>query len=743
MSRSGVVGDEKAASSQPVSRGWSLVQLLGCSEAEVRLQTGQAAPISDSMKVPFVPLSTGTQRNASGLGWAGWTGLGSCVYELLRVVQAQIYLTVENEVEVAQFISSRPGSLQLTSSFHRALHQLPAVYDQTAYRRLIEDYGTHYLRRGSLGGSYRMLYMVDKDRFSEAEISEEKRSRCSQININLFIVKYYDSDCKQYQNAMKNALGGSSGLVQGLSNTVGGRPGFVAALSFIDVNNVNANGENYARWAGSVIENPVIIKTKLGPLDELVKGVPCAGVKRLHLQRALEDYQAEKEPCRCRACANGGRAQVLGTSCHCFCQPYTYGPTCQSGALVQQPEGGSGVDGGWSCWSGWSECRGGQRQRARRCDNPTPGPGGRGCTGNALQHQHHCLSRPPDGTHLHTAHVGREQGSTHCCHFHSPPFSPCSTVEPHCFEQDETPIRGCSDPPPMQNGYVQGLQQQFAAGTHAIYRCDVGYYLSGGDGTVRCGDDLRWEVTSLRCLRTVCGPPELGPGVSASPSQPSYSIGQQVTLSCPPHMALHGPPRITCDSGLNWDHHLSQVRCDAVPTVDTRPQVHCPAWKKLVGSACVCKMPYECSVCVCRVYQLPCHSLCVSPQGLSLPVCAMEQVSERRLRLTWCKLRSLQCLGKRFTLVNDSDCPPSPTLSPSKQLCGRCSPWETCDGSQSRCVCRSGGECSEPGIEFCVQPQGSDVEQTVSECQAGVWSCQGRTFTPTASWPCAGPSVAP
>eukprot|EP00061_Rhincodon_typus_P003706 g20767.t1 len=80
----------------------------------------------------------------------------------------QTYLTIENEVEVAQFTNSRPDKLEIPSSFHRELMQLPPTYDYGAYRRVIELYGTHYLRQGALGGKYSMLFMVDKDKMSKA-----------------------------------------------------------------------------------------------------------------------------------------------------------------------------------------------------------------------------------------------------------------------------------------------------------------------------------------------------------------------------------------------------------------------------------------------------------------------------------------------------------------------------------------------------------------------------------------------
>ncbi|XP_072373640.1 complement component C7-like [Scyliorhinus torazame] len=305
--------------------------------------------------------------------------------------KVQIYLHVENEVEVAQFISSRPEKLQIPSSFHRELFHLPAVYDHGAYRRIIELYGTHYLRQGSLGGKYNLLYMADKDKMTKSGITNEDMNECSGVAFNIIILRYKQKKCEEYKDALKAAMGNSTGHVRGLSSSVGGQARFLAALSVIDMNNPMSNTAVYQRWAGSVKENPVIIKQKLAPLHELVKDVPCAQVKRHYLRRAIEDYVNEVHPCQCRSCQNNGHAIVVGSACQCFCEPYTFGIACERGALAKEPESGSGVDGGWSCWTGWAACTNGRRQRSRRCNNPAPSRGGRNCVEDRLQSEK-CVS---------------------------------------------------------------------------------------------------------------------------------------------------------------------------------------------------------------------------------------------------------------------------------------------------------------------------------------------------------------
>ncbi|XP_059500947.1 complement component C7 isoform X2 [Stegostoma tigrinum] len=598
----------------------------------------------------------------------------------------QTYLTIENEVEVAQFSNSRPDKLQIPSSFHRDLMQLPAVYDYRAYRRVIELYGTHYLRKGALGGKYSMLFMVDKDKMSKADFSTMHSSSCSETSFNFIFISYEESKCEQYNEALRTAMGGSSGQMRGLSSTRGGRPAFVAALSLINVRDPQANSEVYQRWAASVKEYPVIINQKLAPLHELVKGVPCAGVKRHYLRRAIQQYIDELHPCKCRPCQNNGQAVVVGSSCQCFCKPYTFGVACEKGVLAQDQESGVGTAGGWSCWTEWTACLNDRRSRSRRCDNPPAGPGGRQCAGESSQSE-----RCEDGE-----------------------MDYLRQLEPHCFEMPIEPTSGCSAPPELENGAVQGLRAVYPVGSHAVYQCLTGYFFSEGDGTLRCGEDLHWEAKALECLRTVCAPPLLPADLIISPKKVSYRIGEAISLSCAGGSTLEGPSEILCDSSLQWSQDLSTIICDQEAVTQDPEPPQCAPWEKMKIGKCVCKMPYECS--------------------RSLPVCVVYGKTRRVMLLTLCKLLTLKCLGRHYELVAQSTCP-SPAPAPASR-CGSCSLGETCDEERVRCVCQPQEDCPAGGIRLCVLLEESEEKITVSECEAAVWRCHGRSFTIVASHPC-------
>ena len=54
------------------------------------------------------------------------------------------------------------------------------------------------------------------------------------------------------------------------------------------------------------------------------------------------------------------------------------------------------VDGNWGHWEHWSTCSvtcgGGNRQRFRACDSPSPANGGEPCSGERHQTDNHCNS---------------------------------------------------------------------------------------------------------------------------------------------------------------------------------------------------------------------------------------------------------------------------------------------------------------------------------------------------------------
>lgn len=79
-------------------------------------------------------------------------------------------------MEVAQFNNNNPEFLQLAEPFWKELSHLPSLYDYSAYRKLIDTYGTHYLQSGSLGGEYKVLFYLDTEQMKQSGRVFKKKS---------------------------------------------------------------------------------------------------------------------------------------------------------------------------------------------------------------------------------------------------------------------------------------------------------------------------------------------------------------------------------------------------------------------------------------------------------------------------------------------------------------------------------------------------------------------------------------
>ncbi|KAJ8285214.1 hypothetical protein GJAV_G00023610 [Gymnothorax javanicus] len=333
-------------------------------------------------------------------------------------------MIIKNEVEVGQFQNAPAAYLPLSEEFWKGLSALPTVYDYAAYRGLIKRYGTHFLSEGTLGGKYQVMLGVEAKSESEKSSFEEDFHECVTTRHNFLFFSWSTTRCKSFAKKIASSHGTSSSRTPVYPSIYGGDPAYIAGLSLIDLQDPAANMNMYSKWAGSVKNFPTIIKPKARPLHELVKEVPCAAVKRLHLKRAIEEYQTEEHPCRCKPCQNNGLPVLSGTTCSCVCKKETYGPACEYGTVMDEQPGV--IHGDWTCWSDWSSCSQGQRSRTRSCSNPYPSGGGKHCNGESAERKS-CEDEDLQHQRL---------------------------MEPHCFDPSLSPPSHCQTPPPLVNGIV-------------------------------------------------------------------------------------------------------------------------------------------------------------------------------------------------------------------------------------------------------------------------------------------------
>ncbi|KAI2651405.1 Complement component C7 [Labeo rohita] len=572
-------------------------------------------------------------------------------------------VSVENDFsdeyyeKVAQFQNNAPEYLPLSEDFWKDLSALPSTYDPSAYRFFIQRYGTHYMEEGSLGGQYRK---TDID-FHQC-ITRVKR--------RLFYKKR-TTKCTKLMKTIESSSENRNHKMPVKTDIIGGYPAYIAGLSLLDLENPDSNKEMYSKWAGSVKEFPKVVKQKLRPLYELVKEVPCAGLKKLHLKRALEAYLEVQSPCHCRPCQNNGMAVLTDGVCTCVCRPGTSGNACQNGHVLGEQPGV--IEGVWSCWSAWSSCSRGQKSRTRSCNNPAPRNGGRNCIGETIERK---SCEDPDLEHL-------------------------KTMEPHCFDPSVTPVKTCKTPPPLTNGFVLDPKDIYPVNSKIEYTCTDGYDRIGNP-IAECTENLNWRISHMECKKTACDPPAVLSNVIATPSKQAYLIGESVTLSCPSGMQKEGEAEIMCRLCLSWYPTPESVRCSPVQAVPTQPSLRCKPWEKPAKGQCVCKMAYECKA--------------------SFQVCASVRPG-RVNRMSICQLGALRCLGQTFTLLQDTACSWPETKFTS---CQDCHQWETCDGS--KCECKDAEDCSDDSAHLCVSLMGGAPEM-VSECEAGAWRCRGKSIT--------------
>eukprot|EP00073_Rattus_norvegicus_P042201 XP_008772080.1 PREDICTED: complement component C7-like [Rattus norvegicus] len=138
-------------------------------------------------------------------------------------------LVVQNTVEVAQFINNNPEFLQLAEPFWRELSHLPTLYDYSAYRRLIDQYGTHYLQSGSLGGEYRVLFYVDSGDVKHRGFGSVQEKACSSSDFKFIFVSSANQRCKELENIFKSNSGNQGGCFEGEPICLRGRPGLCKA----------------------------------------------------------------------------------------------------------------------------------------------------------------------------------------------------------------------------------------------------------------------------------------------------------------------------------------------------------------------------------------------------------------------------------------------------------------------------------------------------------------------------------
>ncbi|XP_074008358.1 complement component C8 alpha chain [Numenius arquata] len=293
------------------------------------------------------------------------------------------FVRAVTKVQTARF-KMRRDNIVLDEDMLLSLRELPDTYNYGMYAKFINDYGTHFMTSGTMGGVFEYILVINKEEMRRKEVRTEQINGCVGLSIGLTAVvkklQLIPSVSPSYcatQGFMKTDPKSNSAVVEDIIPRIrGGDTSYSGGL-------LNSwDGNMYRHWGRSLKYNPAVIDFELQPIHEILRRSNLGDMeaKRQNLKRALDDYLLEFNACRCGPCQNNGEPILVGDTCFCQCRPGDGGPACE-----QTKRRGGETNGHWSCWSQWGPCQSGTARRSRQCNNPSPQRGGEPCAGRDQQ----------------------------------------------------------------------------------------------------------------------------------------------------------------------------------------------------------------------------------------------------------------------------------------------------------------------------------------------------------------------
>uniref|UniRef100_A0A8C5NIX3 Complement C8 alpha chain n=1 Tax=Junco hyemalis TaxID=40217 RepID=A0A8C5NIX3_JUNHY len=306
---------------------------------------------------------------------SSWSA-GGQIYSSLLYLQEVGFIRAVTKVQTARF-KMRRDNIVLDEDVLLSLQELPDTYNYGMYAKFINDYGTHFMTSGTMGGVFEYILVINK---------EEMRRKGQKIKIYpLFSAFCFKPGISTLVGLLATWLGITLSVTK-CGSCFDFRSVWVRVwslrkepehhfLHFFGGLLKSWDGQMYRHWGRSLKYNPAVIDFQLQPIHEILRRSDLGHMKskEQHLRRALGEFLQEFSPCHCRPCLNNGEPVLLGDSCSCHCRPGDRGAACGE------------TDGRWSCWSGWSPCQAGTARRSRHCSNPAPQRGGQPCAGRDLQ----------------------------------------------------------------------------------------------------------------------------------------------------------------------------------------------------------------------------------------------------------------------------------------------------------------------------------------------------------------------
>ncbi|KAG8437081.1 hypothetical protein GDO86_007964 [Hymenochirus boettgeri] len=297
------------------------------------------------------------------------------------------FVRMVTKIQTARF-RMRRNLLALDEDVLLSLMELPDTYNFGLYSKFISDYGTHLIMSGKMGGIMENILVLDKKIMKQLEIQASMVSNCFGGSIGIVLksetkelegsIKASGKLCKMVDKYNEEGPSSSNALQDVITYVKGGDPESSGGILNV------FDGSTYRIWGKSLKYNPAVIESEILPIYEVLKLTGLSGIeaKRQNLKRAFDEYLNEFDPCRCGPCHNNGIPILTNNVCTCQCASGFQGPSCETTFRKDNK-----ADGRWSCWSSWSNCQFGKRQRTRECNNPAPKNGGASCLGKSIEQE--------------------------------------------------------------------------------------------------------------------------------------------------------------------------------------------------------------------------------------------------------------------------------------------------------------------------------------------------------------------
>ncbi|XP_069508019.1 perforin-1-like [Ambystoma mexicanum] len=229
------------------------------------------------------------------------------------------YSFASQKVTCTQYSYGIRDNPPISSVFLGELNSLPKFYNfhtAPAYRKLIDEYGTHYIKKAKLGGEIREVTALKTCEVEMDGLSNKEVSDCLAVeaSVNIFFVQASSQykKCTELRQQRKFSQRFSEKYSDREKDVVGGDPDHFGDILFPS----GSSSSPYKEWIRSLKTVPDIISYSLVSLHELV----ADKYKKKNLKNAIIDYIKQRTLVKpCKPCSAGSWADSHA-KCKCKCR---------------------------------------------------------------------------------------------------------------------------------------------------------------------------------------------------------------------------------------------------------------------------------------------------------------------------------------------------------------------------------------------------------------------------------------